>query len=119
MAVTFINNYQTLQITVLQRIFPLQIRCKPIKIRCKSLLATDLQQKFSVAKNLVAILHILTFGCKRPTDLQKNYSVVILQRILHLLLIQLLNPKNQKTMNKLKLLSFHCKFATDQQPFHY
>ena len=38
------------KITVLQWIFPLQIRCKPIKIRCKSLLATDLQQKCFVAK---------------------------------------------------------------------
>ena len=107
------------KITILQRIFPLQIRCKPIKIHCKSLLAMDLQQKCYVEKHLVAILHALAFGCKRPTDLQRNYFVVILQRISHPLLIQLLNPKNQKTMNKLKLLSFRCKCATDQQPFHY
>ena len=103
------------KITVLQRIFPLQIRCKPIKIRCKFLLATDLQQKLC-CKNLVVILHTLAFGCKRPTDLQRNYSVVILQRISHPLLIQLLNPKNQKTINKLKLLQFRCKVATYQQP---
>ena len=38
------------KITVLQRIFSLQIRCKPIKIRCKFLLATNLQYKCSVAK---------------------------------------------------------------------
>ena len=107
------------KITVLQHIFSLQIRCKPIKIRCKSLLVTDLQQKWFVVKNLVAILHTLAFGCKRPTDLQRNYSVVILQRISHPLLIQLLNPKNKKIMNKLKLLLFRCKFVTDQQPFHY
>ena len=115
----FLNTLHYKKITVLQRIFLLQIRCKPIKIRCKSLLATDLQQKCSVAKNLVAILHTLAFGCKRPTDLQQNYFVVILQRISHPLQIPLLNPKNQKTMNKLKLLSFRCKVATDQHPFHY
>ena len=78
----------------LQRIFPLQIHCKPIQICFKSLLTTDLQQKCSIAKNLVAILHTLAFGCKSPTDLQQNYSVVILQRLSHSLLIQLLNPKN-------------------------
>ena len=111
--------YHYKKITVLQRIFPLQIHCKPIKIRCKSLLVTDLQHKCPVTKNLVAILHTLTFSCKRPTNLQRNYSVIRLQCISHPLLIQLLNPKNQKTMNKLKLLSFRCKFATDQQPFHY
>ena len=99
--------------------FSVAIRCKPIKIRCKSLLATDLQHKCSVAKNIVAILHTLAFRCKRPTDLQRNYSVVILQRISHPLLIQLLNLKNQKITNKLKLLPFRCEFATDQQPFQY
>ena len=52
------------KITVLQRIFLLQIFCKPIKIRCKSILATDLQHNSYVAKNLVAILHTLAFGCK-------------------------------------------------------
>ena len=91
-----------MKIKVLQRIFPLQIRCKSIKIRCKSLLSTNLQHNYFIAKNLVAILHTLAFGCKIPTDLQRNYFVVILQRISHPLLIQLLNTKNQKTMNKLK-----------------
>ena len=47
--------YHYKKITVLQWIFSLQIRSKPIKIRCKSLLATDLQQKCYIAKNLVAI----------------------------------------------------------------
>ena len=107
------------KITTLQRIFSLQIRCKPIKIRCKSLLAMDLQQNSYVAKNLVAILYSLTFDCKRPTYLQRNYSVVMLQWISHPLLIQLLNPNNQNTINKLKLLQFRCKFAIYQQSFHY
>ena len=83
----------------------------PLQISISNGFATEV----FCCKNLVAILHTLAFGCKRPMDLQRNYSVVILQRISHPLLIQLLNPKNQKTMNKLKLLSFRCKFATDQQ----
>ena len=45
-------------------------------------------------------------------------SVVMFQQISYLFLIQLLNPYNQKTMNKLKLLQFHCNFATNQQPLY-
>ena len=43
-------NYK--KITVLQRIFPLQIRCKTIKISCKSLLAMDFATE--------------VFYCKKP-----------------------------------------------------
>ena len=93
------SSFHYKKITDLQRIVSLQICCKFMKIRCKYILATDLQQNSSVAKNLDAILSHSSIDCKKVTYLQQKYLVVMLQQISHLLLILLQNRNNQKTMN--------------------